>query len=678
MGVRVYELAKELGMSSKDMVLKLEQLHISVKGHMSAIDEDTAELVRHEFVQNHPKKLKAPKDEIKKPAKKELEKSVIVKKEVEKPVEKIVEKVVIKTITGKIPLTVKELSAKMQVNPAETIKKLMNLKIMATVNQSLDKDVLELICLEFGFNFEKELNAEEKLLVKHSQTDDKATHSRPAVVTLMGHVDHGKTSLLDVIRKSNLTIKESGGITQHIGAYEVILEKGRITFLDTPGHQAFTAMRARGANITDIVIIVVAADDGIMPQTIEAINHAKAANVPIIVAINKMDVRGADIENVKRQLADIGLTPEDWGGKTMAIPVSAKDGTGVEHLLEMIILEAEMLELKANKEGLARGAIIECKLSKGSGPTATILVQNGTLKIGDIFVCGNTFGKVRSMLNDLGQRVDQAGPSVPVEISGLSQVPQVGDEFFAVEDERKAKEICINKHEASRRERLIPAQRATLEQIFEQAKTGKIKELFLIIKADVQGSLEALSSSLQELSTDDIRVRIIHSQVGNINESDVMLAIASKAIIIGFHIGVELSANETAEKKGVDIRLYRIIYEAINEVRLSMEGLLEPTIRETFLGRAKVLQVFKVSKVGRIAGSTVVKGKFIRTAELVRLFRGEQCIYEGKLDSLKRYKDDVKEVGEGLECGIAIDKFSSIEPDDIIECYRIEKIARKL
>ncbi|MBU1043827.1 MAG: translation initiation factor IF-2 [Candidatus Omnitrophica bacterium] len=668
MGVRVYELAKEFGISSKDMVLKLEKLNVIVKGHMSAIDEDTAELVRHEFAPSHSEKIKVPKKE----AKKEL------KKVVEKVVEKEAVNPAAKTIIGKVPMSVKELSAKMQINPAEIIKKLMGLKIMATVNQSLDKDVLELICLEFDCHFEKELNAEEKLLVKHIHSEDKSRHPRPAVVTLMGHVDHGKTSLLDVIRKSNITNKESGGITQHIGAYEVMLEKGSITFLDTPGHQAFTAMRARGANITDIVIIVVAADDGLMPQTIEAINHAKAAQVPIIVAVNKMDVRGADIDNVKRQLAEINLTPEDWGGKTMTIPVSAKEGTGIDHLLEMIILEAEMLELKANEEGLARGAIIESKLSKGSGPTATILVQNGTLRIGDIFVCGNTFGKVRSMINDAGQRVEQAGPSVPVEISGLSQVPQVGDEFFVVEDERKAKEICINKHEALRRERLVPAQRATLEQIFEQALTGKIKELYLIIKADVQGSLEALSSSLEDLSTDDIRVRIIHSQVGNINESDVMLAIASKAIILGFHVGVELKANETAAKKGVDIRLYRIIYEAINEVRLSMEGLLDPTIRETFIGRAKVLQVFAVSKVGKIAGSTVVKGKFVRNSDLLRVFRGEQCVYEGKMDSLKRYKDDVKEVGEGLECGIGFDKFSSIEPDDIIECYRVEKIARKL
>lgn len=676
MGVRVYELAKEFGLSSKEMMLKLKKLHVAVKGHMSAIDDDTAELVRQAMVPSSSKKEKAPIARKTATGKKApIERK---KKETKKDSKKEEKKPELKTVTAQVPLTVKELSAKLQVSSPDIIKKLMNLKVMATVNQSLDKDTLDLICLEFGYAFVKELNAEEKLLIKHTYTDDKAKHPRPAVVTLMGHVDHGKTSLLDVIRKSNITNKEAGGITQHIGAYEVSLEKGSITFLDTPGHQAFTAMRARGANITDIVIIVVAADDGIMPQTVEAINHAKAAKVPIVVAINKMDVRGADIDNVKRQLAEIELTPEDWGGTTIALPVSAKDGTGVDQLLEMLILESEMLELKANEDDLARGVIIESKLSKGSGPTATILVQNGTLKVGDIFVCGNTFGKIRSMLNDTKKRLTQAGPSVPVEISGLSQIPQVGDEFFVVEDEKKAKEICANKSEVQRQQRLMPAQRATLEQVFEQALAGKIKELLLIIKADVQGSLEALSNSLEELSTDDIRVRIIHSQVGSIKDSDVMLAIASKAIIIGFHVGVELNAAETAEKKGVDIRLYRIIYEAINEVRLSMEGLLEPTIRETFLGRAKVLEIFNVSKVGKIAGSTVVKGKFIRAADLVRIFRDDQCVYEGKLDSLKRYKDDVKEVGEGLECGIGIDKFSSIAADDIIECYRIEKIARKL
>jgi translation initiation factor IF-2 len=671
MSVRVYELAKEFGFTSKQMIAKLKQLHIDVKGHMSSVDDDTAELVRDEFsTEKKPAKEKVKKE---KPGRQKDKKP-----HVNDPEQKTEQKQPAKIIKTLIGTTVKELAEKLQTSTNELIKKLMNLKIMATANQSLDEDVLELICMEFGYSFEKELTDEEKLLVKHNQTDDKAIHPRPAVVTLMGHVDHGKTSLLDVIRKSNITDKESGGITQHIGAYEVTLPKGKITFLDTPGHEAFTAMRARGADITDIVIIVVAADDGIMPQTVEAINHAKAAKVPIVVAINKMDTKGADIDKVKRQLAEIDLTPEDWGGSTITAPVSAKQGTGVDHLLEMIILESEMLELKANADGLARGVIIESKLSKGSGPTATILVKNGTLKIGDTFVCGNTYGKIRSMLNDHRQRIEHAGPSVPVEISGLSHVPQVGDEFFVVEDEKKAKEICQKKIEVVRQKRLMPAQRASLEQIFEQAKAGEVKDLSLIIKADVQGSLEALISSLKELSTEDIRVKIIHSQVGSINESDVMLAIASKAIIIGFHVGIELKASETAEKKGVEIRLYRVIYEAINDVRLSMEGLLEPAIKETFLGRAKVLQVFKVSKVGRIAGSTVVKGKFIRTADLIRVFRNNQCLFEGKLDSLKRYKDDVKEVGEGLECGIGIEKFGAVEPDDIIECYRIEKIARKL
>ncbi|MBU4305531.1 MAG: translation initiation factor IF-2 [Candidatus Omnitrophica bacterium] len=657
MGIRVYELAKELGFSSKGLVQKLNELHVSVKGHMSSLDEDTAELVRHELAGEAKKAapVKAPKTA--------------------KPPEKIVE---MKVVTGKLPLSVKDISVKLQLSANDLIKKLMNLGIMASINYSLDEEMVNKISSLLGFRFEKELSDEEVLLVKHRREDAKNLMPRPPVVTLMGHVDHGKTSLLDVIRSSNITQKESGGITQHIGAYEVALPKGRITFFDTPGHEAFTAMRARGANITDIVIIVVAADDGIMPQTVEAINHAKAANVPIVVAINKIDLPGANIDNVRRQLAEIDLNCEEWGGKTITVPVSAKKGTGVERLLEMLVLEAELLELRANPTALARGAIIESKISKGSGPTATILVQNGTLRIGDVFVCGVTFGKVRSMVNDLGQRLNAAGPSVPVEISGLAQVPQVGDVLYVVEDERKAKELSGQKNEALRKAKLIPAQRVSLEQLFLQAQEGQLKELNLIIKADVHGSLEALISSLKELGTKDIAVKIIHAQVGSINESDVMLAIASDAVILGFHVTIDAQAKDTAEKKNVDVRMYRIIYEAINDVRLSMEGLLAPTIRETFIGRAKVLQPFKVSNVGTIAGSVVVKGKFVRTAEKVRLFRAEQCLFEGKLASLKRHKDDVKEVSEGMECGIGLDKFMSIEPDDIIECYHIEKIARKL
>ncbi|MCG2712859.1 MAG: translation initiation factor IF-2 [Candidatus Omnitrophica bacterium] len=658
MSIRVYELAKELGYSSKELVKKLNELHVSVKGHMSAIDEDTAEIVRHELL-----------------GKKEQEKKT------QKSKKKVEEKVnpELRPLRIKVPLSVKEFALKINKSAAEIIKKLMAMKIMATVNQTLDEEITRQIASGFGFSLEKILTEEETLLIKHKQFDDgQGLKFRAPVVTLMGHVDHGKTSLLDVLRKSNLTAREAGGITQHIGAYEVILPKGKITFLDTPGHEAFTAMRSRGATITDIVIIVVAADDGLMPQTHEAINHAKAAGVPILVAINKVDLPGAEVDKVKRQLADIGLMSEDWGGSTIAVEVSAKKETGIKKLLEMILLEAEMLELKADPDRVAEGVIIESKLSKGSGPTATMLVQNGTLHLGDVFVCGLTHGKIKSMRNDLGERLEKAGPSVPVEISGISQIPMAGDKFYVVEDEKKARELSVSKNENLRQEKLMPAQRASLEDLFTQAQEGKAKELKIIIKSDVQGSLEALGSSLQELGTKDISVSIIHSQVGAISESDVMLAIASDAVIIGFHVGIDVKAKETAEKKGVDIRLYRIIYEAINDVRLSMEGLLEPTIKESFLGRAKILQVFKISKLGKICGCMIVKGKFVRNAELVRLYRNDECLYEGKLESLKRYKDDVKEVGEGLECGIGLDRFDSMQSDDIIECYRVEKIARKL
>ncbi len=659
MGIRVYELAKELGLSSKELLLKLKELHVAVKGHMSALDDDTTEIMRHELSAQTSVKKK--------------ETHVKIKKEEPKVVTPA-----LKVIKGKIPITVKELSVKLQMSAAEVIKKLMSLKILAALNHNLDEETINKIAPEFGFVFEKELTAEEKLLEKHMFKIESGTVPRPVVVTFMGHVDHGKTSLLDSIRKSNVAQKESGGITQHIGAYEVTLEKGKITFLDTPGHEAFTAMRARGANITDIVIIVVAADDGVMPQTIEAINHAKAAKAPIVVAINKVDLPGADVDKVKRQLSELDLTSEDWGGKTITVEVSAKKGTGIDHLLEMIILEAELLELKASPHALAKGVIIESKISSGSGPTATILVQNGTLRVYDVFVCGNTYGKVRAMTNDRGERILEAGPSVPVEISGLVQVPQVADVFYVVEDEKKARELSNQKVENLREQNLIPLQRMSLDQLYQKAKEGQVKELNLIIKADVQGSLEAVTNSLQELSTKDITVKVIHSQVGNINESDVMLAEASNAVIIGFHVGVDVKAKEEADKTNIDIRLYRIIYDAINDLRLSLEGLLEPTIKETFIGRAKVLQIFKISNVGKIAGCIVVKGKFIRTIDKVKLFRNEECIFEGKLDSLKHYKDDVKEVGEGLECGIGLVNFTNAQTDDIIECYRVEKVARKL
>ncbi|MCP4650027.1 MAG: translation initiation factor IF-2 [PVC group bacterium] len=653
MGVRVYELAKEFSLSSKDLVKTLKGMHIPVKGHMSALDDETAEIVRHELLSEN----------------KKVEKQKEAKR-----------KSKLKKLMVDFPLTVKNLSVKLQISTTELIKKLMKMKVMATVNTNLEEEVVNKVGMDYGFKIEQQPSEEEVLLAGHKEPENDSGNlvHRSPVVTFMGHVDHGKTSLLDVIRRSNVTVKESGGITQHIGAYEVQFKKGTITFLDTPGHEAFTAMRARGANITDIVILVVAADDGLMPQTIEAINHAKAAGVPIVVAINKIDLPGADPDNVKRQLAEKELTSEDWGGNTITVPVSAKDGTGIDKLLEMIILESELLELKANPEKPARGVIIESKLSKGSGPTVTVLVQNGTLRVGDLFVCGVTFGKVRAMIDDFGKRVQEAGPSVPVEVSGLSQVPQVGDGFFVVEDEKKARELSLQKNEVSRQQNLMPSQRMSLEQLFEKAQEGEVKELKVVIKADVQGSLEALGSSLEKLGTADIVVKIIHSQVGSINESDVMLAIASDAVIIGFHVSIENNAKEEADLKSVDVRLYKIIYEAINDVRLSMEGLLEPKIKETFIGRVKVLQIFKVSKVGKIAGGVVVKGKFMRSADLVRLYREDQCLYEGKLESLKRYKDDVKEVSEGVECGIALNNFTNILPEDIVECFHVEKIARKL
>ncbi|MBU0633457.1 MAG: translation initiation factor IF-2 [Candidatus Omnitrophica bacterium] len=653
MGVRVYELAKELGCSSRELVQRLQERHILVKGHMSALDEETAEIIRHEFAAKKGKATKTKSHKEQKPP--------------------------LKKISIAFPFNVRELAAKLKIGPADLIAKLAHMKVMAGLNEILEFETARCVGIEFGFDVEKELTDEDVLLAKHRGEDDKAgKEHRPPVVTLMGHVDHGKTSLLDVIRKSNITVKESGGITQHIGAYQVDTDRGKVVFLDTPGHEAFTSMRARGANITDIVIIVIAADDGVMPQTVEAINHAKDARVPIVVAINKIDLPGADIDKVNRQLAELELTPEDWGGKTITVKVSAKEKKGIDQLLEMILLEAELLELKANPKSPARGMVIESKLSKGSGPTATMLVQNGTLHIQDVLVCGKTYGKIRAMANDWGERIQDAGPSIPVEVYGLSEVPQVGDAFYVVADEKKAKELCAKKSEELRQKRLVPAQRMSLEQIFQKAKEGELKDLKLIIKTDVQGSLEALTTSLEQLNTKDIAVKIIHAQVGNVSESDVMLAVASNAVIIGFHVGVEAKVKEIAEQKQIDVRLYRIIYEVINDVRLSMEGLLEPTIKEIFIGKGKVLQMFNISGFGAIAGCVLIKGKFLRTADLVRLFRNEQRIYEGKFSSLKRYKDDVKEVGEGLECGIALDKFSNIESNDIIECYRIEKVARKL
>ncbi|MFH0772195.1 MAG: translation initiation factor IF-2 [Candidatus Omnitrophota bacterium] len=587
------------------------------------------------------------------------------------------EKSGLQKLVMKFPITVKDLAAKLSVKPNDIILKLMKLKFMATINQSVDLETASLIAIDYGYDLERTLTVEEEVLKSHNIEDKSKLVHRAPVVTLMGHVDHGKTSLLDAIRKSSLTEKESGGITQHIGAYEVSVGKGQITFLDTPGHQAFTAMRARGAQATDIVILVVAADDGVMPQTLEAIDHARAANVPIVVALNKIDKPEANPDKVKKQLMEVGLTPEEWGGKTITVGVSAKTGKGMDELLEMILLEAELLELKADPTKAAKGVVIEGKLSKGGGPVATVLVQNGTLRPGDMIVAGQYFGKVRALINDLVHRVNEAPPSKPVEVLGLCGVPQAGDVFFVVEEDKDAKEIATRRIEEAKLKEAHPVKRITLEDLSRQVKEGKAKELKIILKADAQGSEGALIQSLKGLETKDVRLDIIHSGVGSITESDVMLAAASNAIIIGFHIELTPEAGEKAKLENIDVRIYRIIYEAIADLKNAMEGMLEPHIEEVFIGRAEIRQVFKVSKSGTIAGCFMIKGKATRGLNC-RLIRDKVKLFEGKISSLKRFKDDVKEVAEGFECGVSLDKFDAFNVGDLIEIYEIKKTARKL
>ncbi len=580
-------------------------------------------------------------------------------------------------LTVKVPIMVKDLAVKLNAKPNDIIVKLMKRKIMATINQSLDLEVANIIAADYGFELERPPTPEEEMFRSLESEDKTKLVARAPVITLMGHVDHGKTSLLDAIRKSSLTEKESGGITQHIGAYEVAMGKGHVTFLDTPGHEAFTAMRSRGAQATDIVILVVAADDGIMPQTLEAIDHARAAGVTIVVALNKIDKPQADPDKVKKQLMQAGLTPEDWGGKTITLGVSAKTGKGIDELLEMLLLEAELLELKADPTRPARGIVIEGKLSKGGGPIATVLVQSGTLRPGDIVIAGSHIGKVRAMINDLGHRINEAPPSKPVEILGLDGVPQAGDKFFVINDEKLARDIAARRQQDEKTIQMQPVKRITLEDLSQQVKEGKAKELKLIVKGDVQGSVEALVSSLKGLETQDIKLDIVHSGATNINDSDVMLAVASNAIIIGFHVELTPEAQAKVKLESVDVRLYRIIYEAIADVRSAMEGLLEPRVEEIFLGRAEVRQVFKVSKTGTIAGCSVVKGKITRGAAC-RLTRGKDKVYEGKIASLKRFKDDVKEAAEGFECGIGLDRFDAINAGDVIDAFEIRRTARKL
>ncbi|EHZ5917487.1 translation initiation factor IF-2 [Listeria monocytogenes] len=579
-------------------------------------------------------------------------------------------------------LTVAELAKKLYREPSELIKKLFMLGVVATINQSLDKDAIELICDDYGVQVEEEIKVDVTDLDVYFENelneavDESKLVERPPVVTIMGHVDHGKTTLLDSLRNTKVTLGEAGGITQHIGAYQLEIHDKKITFLDTPGHAAFTAMRARGAQITDITILVVAADDGVMPQTIEAINHAKAAGMPIIVAVNKIDKPQANPDRVMQELTEYELVPEAWGGDTIFAPISAKFGEGLENLLDMILLVSEVEELKANPDRRAIGSVIEAELDKGRGPVATLLVQDGTLNIGDPIVVGNTFGRVRAMVNDLGRRVKKVGPSTPVEITGLNDVPQAGDRFVVFEDEKTARNIG-----ETRASRALVAQRSatnrvSLDNLFEHMKAGEMKEVNVIIKADVQGSVEALAASLRKIDVEGVNVKIIHTAVGAINESDITLAAASNAIIIGFNVRPTTQAREAAENESVDIRLHRVIYKAIDEIEAAMKGMLDPEFQEKIIGQAQVRQTINVSKVGTIAGCYVTDGKITRDSG-VRIIRDGIVVFEGEIATLKRFKDDAKEVAKGYECGITVQNFNDIKEEDVIEAYVMEEIERK-
>ncbi|HEY6288827.1 MAG TPA: translation initiation factor IF-2 [Nitrospiraceae bacterium] len=577
-------------------------------------------------------------------------------------------------------MTVKEFAELIGQRPADIMRKLMDMGQMLTFNQTMNVDAAVIIAEENGVKIDVSMEkAGEELLDSVVQTEEEVQlEPRPAVVTIMGHVDHGKTSLLDAIRQTKVAEGEAGGITQHIGAYTVAVRGKQVTFLDTPGHEAFTAMRGRGAKITDIVILVVAADDGVMPQTIEAINHAKAASVPIIVAINKIDKPGANPDRVKNALSEHGLISESWGGDTITVEVSAKEKIGLDTLLEMILLQSEVLELKADPHRLAKGVVVEAKLERGRGPVATVLVQSGTLRVGDVFVVGIVSGKVRALITHTGAKVQEAGPSIPVEVAGLPGVPSAGDVFQVVKDERIAREIAEDRARKQRTADLSGSAKVTLDDLFAKIKEGSVKELALVIKSDVQGSAEALTAGVEKLATAAVKLRVIHSGVGGITESDVLLAAASNAIIIGFNVRPEPKASALAEQQGVDVRLYTIIYDAMAEIKAAMEGLLEPTLKERTLGRAEVRQVFTVSKAGVIAGAYVVDGTITRAAVGARVIRDNVVVYEGKLGSLRRFKDDVREVQQGYECGISVEHFNDIKAGDIIEAYAVDKIAAKL
>lgn len=683
--IRVHEYAKKHNISSKDLMTKLKEMNIEVSNHMTMLDDEVVNKLDNEYQAEKPsvadefeveeKVVRSKKNSNKKKKKGKGNEDKRQENFAGRQQTQTVETPDKITFSGS--LTVGDLAKKLSKEPSEIIKKLFMLGIMATINQDLDKDTIELIANDYGIEVEEEVIVSETEFETFidEQDDEENLKERPAVVTIMGHVDHGKTTLLDSIRNSKVTAGEAGGITQHIGAYQVEVNDKKITFLDTPGHAAFTTMRARGAQVTDITILVVAADDGVMPQTVEAINHAKAAGVPIIVAVNKMDKPAANPDRVMQELTEYELVPEAWGGDTIFVPISAIQGEGIDNLLEMILLVSEVEEYKANPNRYATGTVIEAQLDKGKGTIATLLVQNGTLRVGDPIVVGTTFGRVRAMVSDIGRRVKVAGPSTPVEITGLNEVPQAGDRFMAFADEKKARQIG-----ESRAQEALLAQRGeksklSLEDLFQQIQEGDVKEINLIVKADVQGSVEAMAASLRKIDVEGVKVKIIHTGVGAITESDIILASASNAIVIGFNVRPDVNAKRTAELENVDIRLHRIIYKVIEEIEAAMQGMLDPEFEEKVMGQAEVRQTFKVTKVGTIAGCYVTDGKITRDSG-VRIIRDGVVIYEGQLDTLKRFKDDVKEVAQNYECGITIEKYNDLKEGDIIEAYIMEEVKR--
>ncbi|PJY98621.1 translation initiation factor IF-2 [Bacillus vallismortis] len=712
--MRVYEYAKALNVSSKEILTALKNMNLEVNNHMAMLEEKAikqldakykkggaavksqkpAETNKNKQTQgvnqqsagNQPNKIRdGKKNDVqnnqfnknkknnnnKKNKRNHNNKNQHQQKPV-KPKKELPEKI---TFSG--TLTVGALAEELGKEPSEIIKKLMLLGVMATINQELDKDTIELIASEYGVETEEVIVLEETELEKYEEPDkEEDLEIRPPVVTIMGHVDHGKTTLLDSIRKTKVVEGEAGGITQHIGAYQIEENGKKITFLDTPGHAAFTTMRARGAEVTDITILVVAADDGVMPQTVEAINHAKAAEVPIIVAVNKVDKESANPDRVMQELTEYGLVPEAWGGETIFVPLSALTGKGIDELVEMILLVSEVEELKANPKRQAKGTVIEAELDKGRGSVATLLVQTGTLHVGDPIVVGNTFGRVRAMVNDIGRRTKTAGPSTPVEITGLNDVPQAGDQFLVFKDEKTARSVGEARASKQLEEQRSDKAKLSLDDLFEQIKQGDVKDINLIVKADVQGSAEALTAALQKIEVEGVKVKIIHTGVGAITESDIILASASNAIVIGFNVRPDGNAKSTAEAENVDIRLHRIIYKVIDEIEAAMKGMLDPEYEEKVIGQVEVRQTFKVSKIGTIAGGYVTEGNITRDSGL-RLIRDGVVIFEGEVDVLKRFKDDVKEVSQGYECGITIKKYNDIREGDILEAFVMQEIERK-